>query len=210
MHRERNDIMLSYEQELWNRGLVHIAGIDEVGRGCLFGDVVAAAVVLPSSFVCEDIQDSKKLSEKKRDALYDIIQEQALAIGIGRVAAEEIDRINIKQAARLAMQKALRQMEIVPDYLLIDAERIETDIPQLSIVKGDSLSQSIAAASIIAKVTRDRLCVHWDQLYPQYGIAKHKGYATKEHREAIRTYGPCPLHRTSFLNNILAEQQTLF
>ncbi|CAM3355056.1 ribonuclease HII [Marinicrinis lubricantis] len=202
--------MLSYEQELWNRGLVHIAGIDEVGRGCLFGDVVAAAVVLPSSFVCEDIQDSKKLSEKKRDALYDIIQEQALAIGIGRVAAEEIDRINIKQAARLAMQKALRQMEIVPDYLLIDAERIETDIPQLSIVKGDSLSQSIAAASIIAKVTRDRLCVHWDQLYPQYGIAKHKGYATKEHREAIRTYGPCPLHRTSFLNNILAEQQTLF
>lgn len=202
--------MLDYEKELWEQGWQNIAGIDEVGRGCLFGDVVAAAVVLPQGLVLEGVDDSKKLSAKKREALYDIIMEQALAVGIGCVDSLTVDRINIKQAARLAMKQALEQLQVEPDYLLVDAEKVDSSLPQLAVIHGDALSQSIAAASIIAKVTRDRMCLHWDTQYPEYGLAIHKGYATKQHREALEAYGPTPLHRRSFLRKILHEQQELF
>lgn len=202
--------MLQYEQELWEQGHTLIAGIDEAGRGCLLGDVVAAAVILPQGLELPEVNDSKKLSAKKRDELYELIMEQATAVAIGRVSAVEIDRINIKQASRLAMKKALEDLQIEPSYVLIDAEKIDTKLRQLAIIHGDAVSQSIAAASIIAKVTRDRLCLEWDRQYPEYGIALHKGYGTKVHRERIREYGACPLHRRSFLSNILVEQQELF
>lgn len=202
--------MLDYERSLWEQGYRNIAGIDEVGRGCLLGDVVAAAVILPEGLELSGVNDSKKLSAKKRDELYELIMDQALAVGIGRVDAETVDQINIKQAARLAMKRALEALPIQPDYLLIDAENVDSPIRQLSILQGDARSQSIAAASIVAKVTRDRLCLEWDLKYPEYGIASHKGYATKEHRENIKKFGACPLHRHSFLTNILVEQQTLF
>jgi ribonuclease HII len=207
---DRGIRMLDYEKELWANGYSLIAGVDEVGRGCLFGDVVAAAVILPQGLVIEGVNDSKKLSEKRREALYDIIREQALAIGIGYADAETVDRINIKQAARLAMKQALDKLEIKPDHLLVDAEKVDVPLPQLAIIHGDALSQSIAAASIIAKVTRDRMCLHWDLDYPEYGLAIHKGYATKQHREALEAHGPSPLHRRSFLGKILAQQQELF
>lgn len=202
-------MLLQHERDLW-KDYELVAGIDEVGRGCLLGDVVAAAVILPKALVIDEIDDSKKLTEKKREELYDIIMEQALAVGIGRVDSATIDRINIKQAARLAMKSAVEKLELRPDYLLIDAERIDCDLPQLSLIKGDAVCQSIAAASIIAKVTRDRLCHEWDLQYPGYGIAGHKGYATKKHREMIVQYGPCELHRRSFLGNILHVQDQLF
>ena len=201
--------MVQYEMELWPK-YSRIAGIDEVGRGCLFGDVVAAAVILPSGLVIEGINDSKKLSEKKREQFYEIIMEQALAIGVGQVEAATIDRINIKQAARLAMKKAIEQLSIKPDYLLVDAEKVDVPIPQMAIIHGDALSQSIAAASIVAKVTRDRLCLQWDTQFPEYGIAIHKGYATALHRQKIIEYGSSPLHRQSFLGKILAIQEELF
>ena len=202
--------MLTYEKKLWAAGVERIAGIDEVGRGCLFGDVVAAAVVLPPSLIILDINDSKKLSEKKREYCYEVIMEQALSIGIGRVTAEMIDQINIKQAARLAMRRAVEQLVVQPEHLLIDAETVDITYPQLAIIKGDQLSQSIAAASIIAKVTRDRLCQDWDTMYPGYGIAIHKGYATEVHRARIIELGPTELHRRTFLGNILNEQMELF
>ncbi|MEC0128759.1 ribonuclease HII [Paenibacillus pabuli] len=203
--------LLIYEREYWESGFERIAGIDEVGRGCLFGDVVAAAVILPPGLVLEGVNDSKKLTEKKRDALYDIIMEKALSVGIGYADAETIDQLNIKQAARLAMKRAVEALEGVPDYLFVDAEKVDLNIPQLSIIKGDANSQSIAAASIIAKVTRDRLCKEdWDTLYPKYGLSIHKGYATKFHREQIMALGATPMHRRSFLGNLLGEQHTLF
>ncbi|WP_082423251.1 ribonuclease HII [Paenibacillus dakarensis] len=202
--------LLKYEREYGER-YRHIAGIDEVGRGCLFGDVVAAAVILPQGLVIEGINDSKKLSAKKRDSLYDEIMEKALAVGVGQVNAAEIDRINIKQAARLAMKIALEQLIVKPDFLLVDAEKVDCDIPQLAVIKGDANSQSIAAASIVAKVTRDRLCEgEWESLYPDYGIAIHKGYATKLHREQLQLLGPTPMHRRSFLKNMEIEQLSLF
>ena len=202
--------MLQFEQDLWDNQVQYIAGIDEVGRGCLFGDVVAAAVILPIGLVIEGINDSKKLSEKKRDHLYDIIREQALAIGVGIVDCLTVDQINIKQAARLAMKQALEQLSIQPEYLLVDAEKVDSPIPQKAIIHGDALSQSIAAASIIAKVTRDRMCLEWDRQHPVYGIALHKGYATKLHRERILAHGPSALHRLTFLKKLLGVQQELF
>jgi ribonuclease HII len=203
--------MLSYEKEAWEQSYRRIAGVDEVGRGCLFGDVVAAAVILPEGLIIDGVNDSKKLTAKKRDALYEIIMEQALAVGVGYVDSNVIDEINIKQASRLAMKKAVESLEHTPDYMLIDAEKVDLPLPQRAIIKGDANSQSIAAASIIAKVTRDRLCEGlWEELYPDYGIAIHKGYATKLHREQITALGPTPMHRRSFIGRILAEQQTLF
>jgi ribonuclease HII len=202
--------MLHFEQKLWDNQIKYIAGIDEVGRGCLFGDVVAAAVILPIGLVIEGVNDSKKLTEKKRDQLYDIIWQEALAISVGIVDCLTVDRINIKQAARLAMKQALEQLTIKPDYLLVDAEKVDSPIPQEAIIHGDALSQSIAAASIIAKVTRDRMCIEWDKQHPIYGIALHKGYATKLHRERILAHGPSPLHRLTFLNKLLNVQQELF
>lgn len=202
--------MLEHEQQLWEQGLIHIGGVDEAGRGCLFGDVVAAAVILPPGLIIEGVNDSKQLSEKKRNVLYDEIMEQAVAVGVGIADVHTIERINIKAAARLAMKEAVSQLKVKPDYLLVDAEKIDTAVPQLAIVHGDALSQSIAAASIIAKVTRDRMCLKWDLDYPEYGIAQHKGYATRMHREKIIEHGPSPLHRMSFLSNILIQQEQLF
>ncbi|MEY4479664.1 MAG: hypothetical protein RLZZ267_342 [Bacillota bacterium] len=203
-------MQLDFERESWEKGITLIAGVDEVGRGCLFGDVVAAAVILPQGLVLEGLDDSKKLSEKKRIRLYDEIMADALAVGVGIVDADIIDRINIKQAARLAMKLAVEQLKFVPEQLFVDAEVVDVAIDQLSIIKGDARSASIAAASVIAKVTRDRMCEQWEKQYPGYGLSVHKGYATKQHREAIKTLGATPLHRQSFLRNILAEQQQLF
>ncbi|MED4956929.1 ribonuclease HII [Paenibacillus sp. FSL R5-0527] len=204
------DDLLSYEREYWS-SYRYIAGVDEVGRGCLFGDVVAAAVILPQGLLLEDVDDSKKLSPKKREKLYDLILEKAVAVGIGYADVATIDRINIKQASRLAMKLAVEQLSVAPEFLLVDAEKVDVDIPQLAVIKGDATSQSIAAASIIAKVTRDRLCQgEWDARYPEYGIAVHKGYATKLHREQLLALGPTPMHRKSFLGNLFAEEQTLF
>lgn len=202
--------MLEHEQQLWEQGLIHIGGVDEAGRGCLFGDVVAAAVILPPGLIIEGVNDSKLLSEKKRNILYDEIMEQAVAVGVGIADVHTIERINIKAAARFAMKEAVSQLKVKPDYLLVDAEKIDTSVPQMAIVHGDALSQSIAAASIIAKVTRDRMCLKWDLDYPEYGIAQHKGYATQMHREKIIEHGPSPLHRMSFLSNILIQQEQLF
>lgn len=203
--------MLQYEKEGWEQSFKRIAGVDEVGRGCLFGDVVAAAVILPEGLIIDGVDDSKKLTAKKREALFEIIMEQALAVGVGHVESAVIDEINIKQASRLAMKKAVESLPHRPDYMLVDAERVELPLPQRSIIKGDANSQSIAAASIVAKVTRDRLCEGlWEELYPDYGIKIHKGYATKLHREQIISLGPTPMHRRSFIGRIMADQQTLF
>ncbi|AWB44275.1 ribonuclease HII [Paenibacillus sp. CAA11] len=203
--------LLTIEREYWGKNYEHIAGIDEVGRGCLFGDVVAAAVVLPKELVLEGVNDSKKVTPKKREALFELIMEHALAVGIGYVDAATIDQINIKQATRLAMKQAVEGLQVAPDFLLVDAEKVDVQYPQLSVIKGDATSQSIAAASIIAKVTRDRLCQgEWDAKYPEYGIAIHKGYATKLHREQILALGATPMHRKSFMRNLFVEQQELF
>lgn len=201
---------LEFEASLWSQGLTAIAGVDEVGRGCLFGDVVAAAVILPVGLVLEEVNDSKQISEKKRDRLYDQILEEAIAWSVARVEASVIDTINIRQASRLAMKQAVTGLGVVPQHLLVDAESVDLDIAQSAIIKGDSLSQSIAAASIVAKVTRDRLCTEvWETLYPGYGIGIHKGYATKVHREALLELGPTPLHRRSFLKGFFEDQQQI-
>ncbi|WP_379154083.1 ribonuclease HII [Paenibacillus sp. sgz5001063] len=203
--------MLSYEKECWEQDYRNIAGVDEVGRGCLFGDVVAAAVILPEGLIIEGVDDSKKLSAKKREILFEQIMEHALAVSVGHVDSMMIDEINIKQASRLAMKKAVEGLVHRPDYMLIDAEKVDLPLPQRAIIKGDANSQSIAAASIVAKVTRDRLCEGlWDELYPDYGIKIHKGYATKLHREQILALGPTPMHRRSFLGRILSDELTLF
>ena len=201
--------MESYELDYIKQGYKLIAGIDEVGRGPLFGDVVACAVIMPTDRRIEGVNDSKKLSEKKREVLYDEILHTAFAVGIGRVSAKVIDEINIKNATHLAMEKAVlnltndQGMKIVPDLLLIDAEKIHTDIEQVAIIKGDASCYSIACASIVAKVYRDSMCKKWAELYPDYGIEKHKGYGTEAHRKAIKEYGPTPMHRMTFLKNIL-------
>lgn len=204
--------MLEIEKDIHKSGYKHIACIDEVGRGCLLGDVVVCAIIMKDEEPIEGVKDSKKISPKKREKLYDIIREKSLAIGIGRVDAETIDKINIRQATLLAMKKAVENIvdadgkKVNPDYLLIDAERIDSEIPQMSVVKGDEKCHGISSASIIAKVYRDRLCIDWDLEYPEYGISKHKGYGTKLHREMILEYGVTPIHRKSFLNKILSQK----
>ncbi|MFB7812972.1 ribonuclease HII [Paenibacillus chitinolyticus] len=208
--REEIAAMLHEETGLWEKGYSRIAGVDEVGRGCLFGDVVAAAVIMPQGLILEGVDDSKKLSEKKREELYDVIMKEAIAVGIGTIDVKTIDEINIKQASRLAMKRAVEQLNPAPDFLLVDAEQVDLDIRQMAIIHGDATSQSIAAASIIAKVTRDRMCREWDKLHPEYGIAKHKGYATRQHREMLIEYGPTPLHRKLFIRNVMVMQQELF
>lgn len=201
--------MLELEEGVHKKGYENIACIDEVGRGCLLGDVVACAIIMPRGLIIDEVNDSKKLSPKKRDYLYNIILENALGVGIGRVKPEVIDAINIKQSSILAMKFAVENIrdrsfgKIVPDYLLVDAERVNLKIPQEAIIKGDEKSHGIACASIIAKVYRDRLCLDWEEEYPGYNIKQHKGYGTKEHRENIQNLGPCPIHRRSFLKNIL-------
>ena len=188
-----------HENQAFERGYTAIAGIDEAGRGPLAGPVVSAAVVLPPSFLDAGVTDSKRLSPAKRDQMYDTLYARAVTIGIGIVDPAEIDRINILQASLLSMAIAVRNLSPQPDMLLIDGIcRIDSKLPQKPIPKGDSLSISIAAASIVAKVTRDRLMQTYDLIYPQFGFAKHKGYPTREHRNAIRRFGCCPIHRRSF------------
>lgn len=188
----------TFETQQWTQGLSHVAGVDEVGRGPLAGPVVAAAVILPHDFVELDVIDSKQLSEKMRDRLFDKIIAQAVSIGIGIVDATVIDQINIYEAARLAMTKAVAELAPTPDYLLLDAMILPTDVPQQSLIKGDARSNSIAAASIVAKVTRDRLMADYDRQYPGYGFAQHAGYGTKAHLAALATQGVTPIHRRSF------------
>ncbi|WP_050614756.1 ribonuclease HII [Bacillus testis] len=190
--------MTTYEQEGRTKGYKAIAGIDEVGRGPLAGPVVAAAVILPEDFVLLGLDDSKKISEKNREIYYERILEAAIAVGIGIVPCETIDSINIYEASKQAMLQAINQLQTAPDYLLIDAMKLPVELPQESIIKGDSKSVSISAASIVAKVTRDRLMQEYDEQYPQYGFKKNMGYGTKEHLEALRHYGVTPLHRLSF------------
>lgn len=197
-----------FESQYKSEGYKNIVGIDEVGRGCLFGDVVACAIIMPMDDKIEGIKDSKKLTEKKRNALYDLILEKCIAVGIGRINSKVIDEVNIKNATHLAMQMAVENLKtkegvaVVPDLLLIDAESIKTDIDQVGIIKGDDRCYSISCASIIAKVYRDRLCVKWAEKYPNYLIEKHKGYATKEHRHRIVENGVTDMHRISFLKNM--------
>lgn len=199
---ERLKRMTRYEMEAVSQGYCNVAGIDEAGRGPLAGPVVAACVMLPEYCIIEGVNDSKKLSPAKREKLYDIILDRAVSYGIGIVDEKRIDEINILNATKLAMKMAVEQMDIKPDMLLIDAVRLDDlDIPQNSIVKGDELSISIAAASIIAKVSRDRMISEADSQYPEYGFSRHKGYGTAEHINAIKKYGICPIHRISFTKN---------
>ncbi|MDI6452588.1 ribonuclease HII [Peloplasma aerotolerans] len=190
--------MYQYENELYNQGLKYIAGVDEAGRGPLAGPVVAAAVILKKDAKLKYVNDSKQLTEKQRDLALIEIKENALAIGIGISSVDEIDRINIYRAAREAMLSAIYQLKIRPDFLLIDAMPMEIDIPFKSMIKGDTLSVSIAAASIVAKTTRDAYMIEMDKVFPQYNFKQHKGYGTKEHLEAIKTYGITPIHRKTF------------
>ncbi len=198
--------MRKYESALIAHGYNIIAGVDEAGRGPLAGDVFAAAVILPEDFLPEGLNDSKKISEKKREKLFDEITKNAISYAVGRASADEIDNINILQATYEAMRRAVKGLRVKPDYVLIDGNPV-TDMPFLhtSIVKGDSLSLSIAAASIIAKVSRDRYMLEMDSIYPGYGFAVHKGYGTKAHKDAVWELGPCPIHRRSFLKKWYKE-----
>ena len=190
--------MKEFENELYKKGIKLIAGIDEVGRGPLVGDVVCAAVILPPDFYDERINDSKKLTPKKREILYDVILENAISVGIGKSSAKVIDEINILEATKKAMLEAVDNLSIKPEHLLIDAVKLNTSIPSTSIIKGDAKSQSIAAASIIAKVTRDRMMIELDKKHPEYDFCHNMGYGTKKHIEALYKYGPIDEHRKTF------------
>lgn len=198
--KARCETLWKYEREY--AAYEHICGIDEVGRGPLAGPVVAGAVILPKDCDILYINDSKKLSEKKREELYEVIMERAVAVGIGYSTPERIDEINILQATYEAMREAVAQLSVEPDLLLNDAVTIpELTVRQVPIIKGDAKSISIGAASIMAKVTRDRLMVQYDQVYPEYGFASNKGYGAQVHIEALKKYGPCPIHRKSFITH---------
>ena len=195
-----------YEGEAREQGYTAVCGVDEAGRGPLAGPVCAAAVILPAGLVIEGVNDSTKLSEKKREELFPVICEKALAYGIGWADEREIDEINILQATYRAMKRAVESLPLTADYALIDGNRMPPlAIPGTTIVKGDALSMSIAAASILAKVSRDRVMVQFSREYPQYGFEQHKGYGTAAHVQALREDGPCPLHRQSFLQKILEK-----
>lgn len=197
--QHRIQLLLVEEKKLWEKGFSFLAGLDEAGRGPLAGPVVAAACILPSLFDLPGLNDSKILTESKREKLYIQIQAQAVDYAIGSAEPAEIDALNILQATKLAMKRALEGLTVRPDYLMIDAVKLpEVNLPQLPLVGGDHLSATIAAASILAKVTRDHLMVELDTLYPEYIFSKNKGYGTREHRQVLRRLGPCPLHRRSF------------
>ncbi len=190
----------SKEQEFYAQGYKVICGIDEAGRGPLCGPVVAAACILPDGLYIEGLNDSKKLTEKKREKLFDIIKESALAYCIAEASVEEIDTLNILEADLLAMRRAIDGLAIKPDLALIDGNIArDFQIPAVPVIKGDAISMNIAAASILAKVTRDRMCIELDREFPEYGIAKHKGYGTKAHMDALRQYGPSKIHRKQFV-----------
>ncbi len=194
-----------YERAAVSRGFHLICGVDEAGRGPLAGPVCAAAVILPENAEIPGLNDSKKLSEKKRELLFDLITEKAVAYSVAYGTLVEIESVNILQATFLAMNRAIEGLRVKPDFALIDGNRAPEGIkiPCETVVKGDSLSMSVAAASVLAKVTRDRLMLTYDEKYPLYRFKKHKGYGTKEHTELIKKYGPCEIHRISFLKNIL-------
>lgn len=202
---ERLNVLKEYENKLHADGLNYIAGIDEAGRGPLAGPVVVGCVIMPKDSFIEGVNDSKKISEKKREKLYEEITNEAIAWSVGIVNQEEIDEINILNATKKALTMAIKELKIKPERILVDAlEHIDTcGIPYTSIIKGDAKNYSIAAASIIAKVTRDRIMYEWDEIYPQYGFASHKGYGTAKHIQAIKENGICMLHRKSFVKNIL-------
>ena len=193
------------DKEFFNMGMKYVCGIDEAGRGPLAGPVVVASVMLPENSMIEGVNDSKKVSESKREKLYDVILQEALSYGIGIIYQDEIDEINILQATKKGLHEAILKMEIKPNVVLVDAlTGIDTlGIPYKSIIKGDAKSYSIAAASIIAKVTRDRIMREWDKVYPEYGFAGHKGYGTAKHIEAIKKYGLTPIHRKTFCKNFV-------
>lgn len=199
--------MKKIENELYNTGLEYICGIDEAGRGPLAGPVVVAAVIMPKDSMIEGVNDSKKVSEKKREALYDLITNEAISYAVGIIDQKEIDRINILNATKEGLTTAIKSLQVKPERILVDAlQGIDTcGVPYTSIIKGDAKCYSIAAASIIAKVTRDRIMRQWDEIYPMYGFEKHKGYGTKMHIDAIKEYGICPLHRHSFIKNIIKD-----
>ena len=202
----------SYEIKLQNEGFSVVCGVDEAGRGPLCGSVVAAACILPHDVDLPGLNDSKKLTPKKRDILFDLICEKAVAFGIAEATVEEINELNILEATLLAMRRAIESLHtpdgelVVADYALVDGN-VDRDfpIPAKAVIKGDATSMSIAAASILAKVTRDRMCIEMDAAYPQYGIAKHKGYGTKAHMDALRKYGASPIHRTKFIRFLQDE-----
>jgi len=189
---------LRYEKNAWASGAAMVAGVDEVGRGSLFGPVVAAAVILDPAYRIRGLRDSKLLSRDRRELLAPRIRDHALAWSIAAVDAARIDQINIYQASRLAMREAVMRLQPGADHLLIDAVRLDCDVPQQAIIHGDALSVSIAAASILAKVERDRMMCEWDAVFPEYGLASHKGYSTPQHLAALQQCGPTPLHRQSF------------
>lgn len=194
---------LEFEKEAIAKGYKAVCGVDEAGRGPLAGPVCAAAVILPEGVIIDGVNDSKKLSEKKREALFDVIREQSLAYSIAYATVEEIEEINILNATMLAMKRAVEGLSVKADYAMIDGNRLpELAIDSECIVKGDAKSMSIACASILAKVSRDRLLYKYAEEYPMYGFDKHKGYGTAAHREAILKYGPCPYHRKSFLKKL--------
>ena len=196
----RSESLKKYEREY--AAYAHICGIDEVGRGPLAGPVVAGAVILPKDCDILYINDSKKLSEKKREELYDVIMERAVAVGLGYSTPERIDEINILQATYEAMREAIENLKTPPDLLLNDAVTIpQVSVRQIPIIKGDAKSISIGAASIVAKVTRDRLMIQYDEFYPEYGFASNKGYGAQAHIDALKKYGPCPIHRRSFITH---------
>ena len=192
--------LYAYEKELWNKGIEYVGGVDEVGRGPLIGPVVTACVVLPHDFELEGLTDSKKLTEKKREQFYDYIMEHAVCVKIGMCSPERIDEINIYQASKEAMIEAIEKVarEIPLEHVLVDAMPLDIDIDTTSIIKGDAKSITIAAASVIAKVTRDRMMIELDHKYPMYGFGKHKGYPTKQHLEAIETYGLIEGYRKTY------------
>lgn len=201
--------MLRYESLYRSRGFHTICGVDEAGRGPLAGPVCAAAVILPEGLVIEGVNDSKKLSEKKREALFDVICEKAVSYCVAWASVEEIEQLNILNAAMLAMKRAVEGLSVTPDVALIDGNREPPlSLPAYAIVSGDALSESIAAASILAKVSRDRLMLELASQYPQYHFEKHKGYGTRLHREMILQYGPCELHRPSFLKKLQKAHET--
>ncbi len=199
---------LEYENKVISSGYNCVCGVDEAGRGPLAGPVCAAAVILPKDTIIEGVNDSKKLTERKREQLFDVITETALAYSVAWASVEEIERINILNAAMLAMKRAVEGLSLKADFALIDGNKTpDLSIPAFPIVKGDALSMSIASASILAKVSRDRLMYEYDSRYPEYCFAKHKGYGTKLHREKILEYGPCEIHRPSFLKKLLDKKK---
>ncbi len=204
---------LKYEKTAWSHGATLIAGVDEVGRGSLFGPVVAAAVILDPAYRIRGLRDSKLLLPERREILSQRIRKYAIAWAVAAVDAARIDQINIYQASRVAMKLAVAQLQPGPDHLLVDALRLDCELPQNAIIHGDALSASIAAASIIAKVERDRLVREWDPVFPVYGLASNKGYSTPRHIAALREHGPCPLHRQSFApvwNNPVHQEELMF